>query len=88
MYGKPAMTCFKYQVYLYDSETVTYLQRWAFPIEFQYSEIPIAIGLSTNYQNIGLTYLSDFKYRSSNVGLLIVRWLSDLLKLIGPNLEI
>ncbi len=25
MYGKPAMTCFKYQVYLYGSEALTYL---------------------------------------------------------------
>jgi hypothetical protein len=25
MYGKPAMTCFKYQVYLYGSEAITYV---------------------------------------------------------------
>jgi hypothetical protein len=25
MYGKAAMTCFKYQVYLYGSEAITYL---------------------------------------------------------------
>jgi hypothetical protein len=25
MYGKTAMTCFKYQVYLYGSEAITYL---------------------------------------------------------------
>ncbi len=25
MYGKPAMTCFKYQVYLYGLEAITYL---------------------------------------------------------------
>jgi hypothetical protein len=25
MYGKPAITCFKYQVYLYGSEAITYL---------------------------------------------------------------
>jgi len=25
MYGKPTMTCFKYQVYLYDSEAITFL---------------------------------------------------------------
>jgi hypothetical protein len=25
MYGKPAMTCFKYQVYLYGSEAIIYL---------------------------------------------------------------
>ncbi len=25
MYGKPATTCFKYQVYLYGSEAITYL---------------------------------------------------------------
>jgi hypothetical protein len=25
MYGKPAMICFKYQVYLYGSEAITYL---------------------------------------------------------------
>jgi hypothetical protein len=24
MYGKPAMTCFKYQVYLYGSEAIIY----------------------------------------------------------------
>ncbi len=26
MYGKPAMTCFKYQLYQYDSEAITYLK--------------------------------------------------------------
>ncbi len=25
MYGKPAMTCFEYYVYLYGSEAITYL---------------------------------------------------------------
>jgi hypothetical protein len=25
MYGNPAMTCFKYQVYLYGSKAITYL---------------------------------------------------------------
>jgi hypothetical protein len=25
MYGNPAMTCFKYQVYMYGSEAITYL---------------------------------------------------------------
>jgi hypothetical protein len=25
MYGNPAMTCFKYQVYLYGTEAITYL---------------------------------------------------------------
>jgi hypothetical protein len=25
MYGNPAMTCLKYQVYLYGSEAITYL---------------------------------------------------------------
>ena len=25
MYGNPAMTCFKYQVYLYGSEAITYV---------------------------------------------------------------
>jgi hypothetical protein len=25
MYGNPAMTCFKYQVYQYGSEAITYL---------------------------------------------------------------
>jgi hypothetical protein len=25
MYGKPAMTCFKYQVFLYGSEAIIYL---------------------------------------------------------------
>jgi hypothetical protein len=25
MYGKPAITCFKYHVYLYGSEAITYL---------------------------------------------------------------
>ncbi len=33
---------------------------------FRYnSDIPIAIGLSYSYRNIGLTYLSDFNYRTS-----------------------
>jgi len=26
MYGKPAMACFKYKVYLYGSEAITYLK--------------------------------------------------------------
>jgi hypothetical protein len=26
MYGKPAMTCFIYQLYLYGSEAITYLK--------------------------------------------------------------
>jgi hypothetical protein len=25
MYGNPAMTCFKYEVYMYGSEAITYL---------------------------------------------------------------
>jgi hypothetical protein len=29
MYGNPAMTCFKYQVYRYGSEAITYYQSWA-----------------------------------------------------------
>jgi hypothetical protein len=28
MYGKPAMTCFKYQVYLYGSEAITLFERY------------------------------------------------------------
>ena len=54
-------------------EKVTYNQRWALPIEFRYSDILIPIGLSNSYQNIGLTYLSDFNYWTSYIGLLIVR---------------
>ncbi len=57
-----------------DTDTVgsasTFLQRLALPIEFC---IPIAIGLSNSYRNIGLTYLSDFNYRTSYIGLPIVR---------------
>ncbi len=34
--------------------------------------IPIAIELSNNYRNIELTFLSDFNYRPSNIGLLTV----------------
>jgi hypothetical protein len=52
---------------------LTYKQRLALPIEFRYSNIPIAIGLSNSYRNIGLTYLSDFNYRTSYFGLPIVR---------------
>jgi hypothetical protein len=26
MYGKPAMTCFEYQVYLYGSKAITYVR--------------------------------------------------------------
>ncbi len=40
--------------------TTDNIQRWSLPIEFRFSYIPIAIGLSKNYRNIGLTYLSDF----------------------------
>ena len=53
-------------------EKVTYNQRWALPIEFRYSDILIPIGLSNSYQNIGLTYLSDFNYWTSDIGLPIV----------------
>jgi hypothetical protein len=42
------------------------------------SDIPKAMGLSNSYRNIGLTYLSDFNYRTSNIGILIVRLLSDI----------
>jgi hypothetical protein len=31
MYGNPAMTCFKYQVYLYGSEAIPYLN--AIPLQ-------------------------------------------------------
>ncbi len=33
MYGKPAITCFKYQVFLYGSESITYLNAilWVVP---------------------------------------------------------
>jgi hypothetical protein len=55
-------------------------QRGALQIKFRYSDIPISIGLSNIYRNIGLTYLSDFNYRTSINGLLIVQDLSDLLK--------
>ncbi len=49
------------------------LSSMALPIEFRYSDIPIAVGLSNSYRNIGLTYLSDFNYRTSYIGLPIVR---------------
>ncbi len=41
--------------------------------------IPIAIGLSYNYRNFGLTFLSYFNYRTCKIGLPIVRYLSGLL---------
>jgi hypothetical protein len=31
MYSKLAMTCFKYQVYLYGPEAITYLSAFPFP---------------------------------------------------------
>ncbi len=63
------------------------IQRWALPIEFRYYDIPIAIGLSNSYRNIGLTYLSDFNYLTSYIGLRIVRYLSDLLKLPDKKMD-
>jgi len=53
------------------SHGLFHFQRWALPIEFR-SDIPKAIGLSNSYQNIGLTYLSDFNYWTSDIGLPIV----------------
>jgi hypothetical protein len=49
---------------LHDQRSVKgyFLQRWALPIGFRYSDILIAIGLSRSYQNIGQTNLSDFNY--------------------------
>jgi hypothetical protein len=35
MYGKPVMTCFKYQVYLYGSEVITYLKGLSYEIDFE-----------------------------------------------------
>ncbi len=42
-----------------------------------------SIGLKDNRQNIGLPQLPDFNYRTSNIGLSIVRQLSDCLKSTG-----
>ncbi len=44
------------------------------------SDIPLAIVLSNSYRNIGLILPSDFNYRTSYIGLPIVRYLSYLLK--------
>ncbi len=48
----------------------------------------MTIGLSNSYLNIWLTYLSDFNYRTSCIGLLTVRWLSELLQSIGQKMGI
>ncbi len=42
MYGKPAMTCFKYQVYLYGSEAITCLSaiEWLQSQHYQSSDCP------------------------------------------------
>jgi hypothetical protein len=42
----------------------SYYQRWVLLIVFPYSD---------SYQNIRLTYLSDFNYRTSYIRLLIVQ---------------
>ncbi len=52
----------------------------------QNSDIPIAFGLSNSYQIIGLTYLSDFNYLTSYIGLPIVQLLQELLKSIGQKM--
>jgi hypothetical protein len=39
----------------------------------------IAIGIRKDHRNIGLTYQSNINYRTSNIGLSIVRYLSDCL---------
>ncbi len=51
----------------------------------QNCNIPIAIGLRKNKRNIGLAKLSDFKYRTSKTGLLIVRQSLDQLKPSGQK---
>jgi hypothetical protein len=38
MYGKPAITCFKYQVYLYGSEAITYLSAILWVVQSQHYE--------------------------------------------------
>jgi hypothetical protein len=43
MYGKLAMTCFKYQVYLYGSEAITYLNAscgWQQSQHYESSDCP------------------------------------------------
>jgi hypothetical protein len=42
MYGKPAITCFKYQVYLYSSEAITYLSaiQWLQSQHYESSDCP------------------------------------------------
>jgi hypothetical protein len=40
MYGKPAMTCFKYQVYLNGSEAITYLSEWLQSHHYESSDYP------------------------------------------------
>jgi hypothetical protein len=35
MYGKLAMTCFKYQVYVHGSETITYLKAFIWVVTEQ-----------------------------------------------------
>jgi hypothetical protein len=49
-------------------------QRWPLPIDFLYSD---SYRTKENYRNIGITWLSDCSYRTSNIGLPIVRYLSD-----------
>jgi hypothetical protein len=46
----------------------------------------MTIGLSNSYRNTGLTYLSDFNYRTSWIGLPTVRWLSELLQSIRQKM--
>jgi hypothetical protein len=45
MYGKPAITCFKYQVFLYGTEAITYLNaiqylRWLQSQHYESSHCP------------------------------------------------
>jgi hypothetical protein len=55
------------------SANFSFMQRWAFPIELRYSNNPVTCRLRKKYRNIGITWQSGFNYRTSNIGLPIVR---------------
>jgi hypothetical protein len=53
MYGKPDTTCFKFQVYMYGSEALTYFNA----IYILYGSITF-IHLKENFSRVNLAYLS------------------------------
>ncbi len=80
MYGKPAMTCFKYQVYLYGSEAITYLRAllWVVTEPALVAEPSHVKQLSLNHVcKIGLNQLTTFLKCKRMQCIFAYTWIED-----------